>query len=189
MASQSFKRRAKYYRGRYSSTGIPSFEPIVRNLQLAISKIEVASERGLVNAVAHIRVKTEEETPSTPVDLGNLRASWFCASTKGGIEKDPVGLSGSFKNNKLRHIPAAQFKLWHTAALAEAIITTKIYLHGSMVMFGYSANYAMWVHENIGATFKRLEPPAGPKWFENALDRNHDKMLKIIRETSKAPLI
>lgn len=54
---------------------------------------------------------------------------------------------------------------------------------GPAVICGFSANYAVFVHEMIGAAFQR--PGAGPKFFQSALRRNHDKILQIIWENAK----
>jgi hypothetical protein len=161
------------------------FRKITTRLNKEIINIKVASARGLIMAAAHIRVETETKVYSTPVDLGNLRASWFIVSVKGEAV-DPVKHT-PFKNNKKRRIPAAQFKAWHTAAVAEAKGMTGGNPNRIKVFMGYSANYALWVHEMVGANFQRTDPEAGPKWFEEAVDRNHDKMLQIIAETSKIP--
>jgi hypothetical protein len=48
-----------------------------------------------------------------------------------------------------------------------------------LIQAGFSANYAMWVHENMEAKFQR--PGAGPKFFEAALNRNHKAILEAIR--------
>jgi len=75
------------------------------------------------------------------------------------------------------------------------------------IFFGFNANYAAFVHENIGADFtsprvrygpgkgrKRIytpRPGAGPKFLEAALKRNTYKILLIIRKkmTSSGELI
>jgi hypothetical protein len=54
---------------------------------------------------------------------------------------------------------------------------------GPAVICGFSANYAVFVHEMIGATFQRSG--AGPKFFQSALRRNQDKILQIIWENAK----
>lgn len=41
------------------------------------------------------------------------------------------------------------------------------------LIMGFSVNYAVWVHENIGATFQR--PGSGAKFFESSLKRNINK--------------
>lgn len=67
--------------------------------------------------------------------------------------------------------------------------------HG--LMFGFSANYALWVHEMVDADFKsprmRYGPKrwyvpregAGAKFFETALNRNHDEILSILADKMK----
>jgi len=52
---------------------------------------------------------------------------------------------------------------------------------GMYVLCGFTANYAAFVHEMIGATFKR--PGAGPKFFQSALYRNTGAMLDVIRQS------
>ena len=48
------------------------------------------------------------------------------------------------------------------------------------VFIGFSANYATFVHENVGANFNR--PGAGAKFFEASLKLNEDLMLEAIRQ-------
>lgn len=53
-----------------------------------------------------------------------------------------------------------------------------------VVRLGFSANYAWFVHEMVGANFQR--PGAGAKFLEAALKRNKDTILKTIaREARK----
>jgi len=47
------------------------------------------------------------------------------------------------------------------------------------IMFGYSANYALWVHEMVDAK-NWTRPGSGPKWLEASINRNHDTLLQII---------
>jgi hypothetical protein len=69
--------------------------------------------------------------------------------------------------------------------LAESEISAQDDLH--IVMMGYSANYAVHVHEgprgNLGANFKR--PGAGVKWFEAAFNRNAKKILRVIAANAR----
>jgi hypothetical protein len=46
------------------------------------------------------------------------------------------------------------------------------------LVMGFTANYAVHVHENIGANFQR--PGAGAKFFEASLKSNQSVMLSII---------
>jgi len=73
-----------------------------------------------------------------------------------------------------------------TGNLRASWFTTSFHKGGlSGLKIGFSANYAMWVHENIGASFKR--PGAGAKFFEASLKRNKDEIIKIIRNNAQIP--
>lgn len=50
---------------------------------------------------------------------------------------------------------------------------------GHEIRFGFTASYAWYVHENVGAEFQR--PGAGAKFFEAALKRNTGDILDIIK--------
>jgi len=46
------------------------------------------------------------------------------------------------------------------------------------IQLGFTADYAWYVHEMVGANFQR--PGAGAKFFEAALKRNTDQIVSII---------
>jgi hypothetical protein len=54
----------------------------------------------------------------------------------------------------------------------------------SIIIFGYSANYALFPHEMLGP-IKWSRPNSGAKWFEYAIKRNVDRVLHIIAVRSK----
>ena len=58
-------------------------------------------------------------------------------------------------------------------------------LNKPVVRIGFSANYAAFVHEMIGASFKR--PGAGPKFFQSAIRRNTGNIIKIIEREARIP--
>lgn len=71
-----------------------------------------------------------------------------------------------------------------TGNLRSSWISEAIYVSGKpAVICGFGANYAVYVHENIGATFQR--PGAGAMFFSASLNRNHKRILEIIREEAK----
>jgi hypothetical protein len=157
------------------------FAQIMRNLNIEIMKIKDATLDGLIMCAAHIRRETEKAgNIVTPVDLGNLRASWFVVSTKGQIS-DEFGASGNFVNRRGRHkkmqYPASRLKAEHIQAISEEQGIVKA-LHDPAVAMGYSAGYALWVHEMGEKNWKR--PGSGAKWFQQAVYSNRDQMLTII---------
>jgi hypothetical protein len=183
MASKKLLARSRYYAKKYPNTHIRGFEQVMNNLNAELSKMHYKSVRGAVNAVAFIRNDTEKTPYITPLDKGNLRASWFCVSRE-GAEPDPIGKSGHFRKLGNRW-SVAQFQSWHSDAKMEAKALTKGMPDVDLVVFGYSVIYAMWAHEMFGKHFKR--PSSGPKWFQDSMDRNQKKILQIIRETLKMP--
>jgi len=54
------------------------------------------------------------------------------------------------------------------------------------IRFGYSANYALWVHEMVDAK-NWTRPGSGPKWLEASINRNHGDLLQIVASETKIP--
>lgn len=52
---------------------------------------------------------------------------------------------------------------------------------GGSVIVGYTANYAIYVHENVGAHFQR--PGAQAKFLEEPLRKNKKKYVRIVSDT------
>jgi hypothetical protein len=62
--------------------------------------------------------------------------------------------------------------------------STPMYIKGQpAVRVGFTAMYAWYVHEKIGATFQR--PGSGPKFLEASLKRNQGKILAEIKKRAK----
>lgn len=157
---------AKKVTGSVKLTGA---EKVMKNLQKEIRKITGRSLKGSIKAVILIRRDMENTPPTIPVDLGNLRASWFTVSVL-----DASGGSANFKGEE-----AGQMASDHQSVVAEAAGELK----PTRVVFGFTARYTLAVHENMKVTFKR--PGSGPKFFESALRRNHKKIIKVIQKEAK----
>lgn len=56
-------------------------------------------------------------------------------------------------------------------------------LKGPYVSCGFSANYSVFVHENLKAVFQR--PGAGAKFFQASINRNKKNILGVIREEAR----
>lgn len=178
------------------NTGIYGFDKVLHNLNTEIGKITGATEKGAVEALAFIRYQTEHSKPKTPVDYGNLRASWFISTAK-RVHKGAT--TGLFKNNPTHRLSANRLAADHTQALADAKSELKkMSVYGIAVMGGYSANYAAAVHENIKAGFGRKSkradgkyksgwgrPGSGPKWLQFHFQGNTQAILKIIALNAK----
>lgn len=146
-------------------------DKLIKNLNKEFKNLSGdKAQRAFIRIVILLRRDMEKTTPTTPIDLGNLRASWYTVTTRN------VTGEGAIFNGETE---SAEMSADHAGAIARAKSLTKVYKHPVLVM-GYSANYAAWVHEMVDANFSR--PGSGAKWFEEALKRNQDKILKIMAE-------
>lgn len=150
---------------------------LMRNLNREIEGIKARSMKGLIMAAAYIRNDTEKTAPLTPVDLGNLRVSWFVVTAT----DIPVGKGSSQFKGAKAGILATEHAM--TVTEGQSIMASQSSGKKKFLMMGYSANYALWVHENIGANFKR--PNAGPKWLEASIKRNQVKIVQIIKDNAQ----
>ena len=57
--------------------GLKGFKNVTKNLNREIGKIKNRSFESLIESAILIRRSMEETPPLIPLDLGNLRASWF----------------------------------------------------------------------------------------------------------------
>lgn len=174
---------AAYYKRMFPNTRIEGFEDVMNNLNRELKGIKVRSHRGTVLAAAVIRRATETTPPLTPVDLGNLRASWFTVTSKGAVSvEEAIAATGTFKGPQQKKLEEG-----HRSTKAEAQAIVSAHKDKMATMLGYTAHYALYVHEgpggNPGAHFKR--PGAGIKWFEAAVKRNTQEIVRIIRDNAK----
>ena len=162
------------------NVGIKGMDIVLSNLNREILAIKARSTVGLIEAAIVIRRDMDKTPPLIPIDLGNLRASWFTVTGHGfGAGSRGGQQSGSFVGPQAGELSAAR-----STAISEGRAIASAF-KGPMVVMGFSANYAMWVHENMGATFQR--PGAGPKFFEASLKRNKKKILQIIGANTQIP--
>lgn len=179
MARPGSSRGADYMRG--FLWGVQGEEVVMRNLNAELEKIKARSEKGLTLAAAFILQQTEKVPPLTPVDTGNLRASRFITSASTlhtGVMKNEG--TGRFKGKNASKMYSNHGLVTGEAKMMVASKNTNSKKH---VMLGYTANYGGFVHEMIGANFKR--PGAGPKWFEAAVKRNIPKIVQIVKDNAQ----
>ena len=159
-------------------TRVKGLDIVLSNLNRVIRRTENQSLRGLIHAAALIRNETERTPPVTPVDLGNLVASWFVVASRKGLQ---AGGAAKFEGKK-----AAELSRMHENSIAAAkAVVHKMPRRTPLVIMGYSANYALFVHEMIGATFQRQG--AGPKWLETHFKRNRGNIIREVTRYAKIP--
>lgn len=156
---------------------LEGFDRTLKGLNVELARIKGRCNAGLIEAAILIRRSTETTPPLTPVDLGNLRASWFVTTAKSSVAGEDTG---NFKGKV-----AANMRADHTRVVTESksLIAANLSRKGEFIVIGYSANYALFVHEMLGAKFQR--PQAGPKWFQAALERNRGEIIRKVAERAK----
>lgn len=168
---------------------------IMHNLYAEIENIKGRTLTGMVKAVRQIQNDTDETIPLVPVKYGNLRSSFFCTTSNGTV---PIGRNAQFipeRDSKGHFTRGGNQKLAqlikdHRALLGFFANEAKTYgaAHGPTVIFGYTAFYAFWVHETIPSfsvgdqAIGWSREGSGPKWFEKAIQRNKDIVLRTIIE-------
>jgi len=151
-------------------TGI---DKVMKNLSQEVSKIEGRTLGGLIRGSILVRRHMAHNSPKVPIDFGNLNASWFTTTASGkGEESQP-----SFKGSNAGELASS-----HSAIMARAKSLAASTGYPVLYM-GFTANYAFWVHENVGAKFSR--PGSGAKFFESALKTNKAAILEEIRKNVK----
>ena len=165
---------------------IAGLEAVMAHLNKEIANITGRTSAGLARACLEIKRETETTSPLTPVDTGNMRASCFIAiNGLGGGLKDgqsprfsDIGADGTVHKGAAE-VAAQRHQEVTVAALSEVMSVRYPY-----AIMGYSAYYAGWVHENMEASHWS-RPGSGPKWFEQAVIRSHDKILRLIKKEVK----
>lgn len=146
---------------------------VLKNLNKEIEGVKNKSLKGLISSAILVRRDMEKKFPVIPVDFGNLRASWFIVTSRG---KKVSGFSPNFTGEKSGVMISN-----HT----ETISDTELLVKGKQpaVGMGFSANYAWYVHENVGQNFQK--PGSGAKFFQGSLNRNKKEILNTIVKEAK----
>lgn len=137
---------------------------VIDSFNKKVRKLEEVTLAGLVEAALFFK---RESIPITPYDTGNLRQSGFVIWQGGGDS------TARFKGKN-----AAEMKKDHKEVLAQRRRLLKERKNQIRVDIGYTANYAMYVHENPDAAHA-----AGTQWkfLQTVIDQQGDKALEYIK--------
>lgn len=144
----------------------------MKELDREIKELKGRTLEGLIHAVIELQREAE---PGTPIDVGNLRSSWFSVTYKG----EKIGIA------KFEGEDAGKLASHHNEIVQKAVQAAKGMGKDAqpIVLFGYTANYAVFVHENVDASFKR--PGAKARWLYAAMQSARSKMLAKIHEHAR----
>lgn len=152
---------------------------LMENLNKKAEEYTESSLRAMINFTIDVRRDMEVTSPKIPVDTGNLRASYFVVANR--IINDPT---------KGQKKPKGEERVRH-AQVKGMVKTAMQHYNTPAVAFGFSASYAIFVHENVDANFagkktgKKKDarrPGAGAKFFESAIARNKSNYVKYLKE-------
>ena len=143
-------------------------DAVLIKLNEEMKKIKFKTKSGLIRAGLFVQGEAQRRTPR---DLGNLINSAFTV-WDGGSKSNP-----RFKNGVNRSPVSSRMTSEHTRTIKEEGAQVK-YRANPMVEVGYSAFYAVYVHEDLEA--KHTVGVA--KFLQTAIHANFLKILKYIKE-------
>jgi hypothetical protein len=161
---------------------LKDFERVMTNINAEIRHIENATADGLLEAMEHVHRKADE---IIPVRTGAMRASWFTVSNGSKQTPNTFAIKAG-KNETLT--PSSQKKVAritgdYSAAVAEAKSEVESST-GPMVIGGYAAYYASFVHEGIAgtSTIQHLTRPGSQlEWLKKAFIDSTGTIMKILQ--------
>lgn len=153
-----------------SAVKIQGLDRVMKNLNKEIDQIKDRTMKGLIRASIII---TRGMDKKIPVDLGNLRASRFTTTPKSVRQ----GKSPTFKGDEVDKL-SQQHQMVVTDAQKVLMASKHV-----AIMMGFTAYYAWYVHEMVGATFQRGTAEA--KFFESTLKEKKDEVLAMIAKEAK----
>jgi len=161
-----------------------------------VDKIDGATEAGVIKAAMFIRRRSQK---LTPVRLGNLRASAYVIGS--GLNDPPEASGGGFKGDD-----AGNMEVGHKEEKLRVKGQTQMLARrGPVAAVGYSAVYALSVHENpksgaaggsaaadlarqpgSGVPLSTIHSKRGQfKFLEQPLKENEGRILDIIKREAR----
>jgi hypothetical protein len=170
---------------------ITGLQTVLSNLNKEIEKIENKTLAGLISGAIVIAYDVVNGPyPAVPVDTGNLQNSWFITANRGEVS---TGKTTKFVGDK-----ASEMMSNHANVITRE--KTKVSVSNTpTVAFGFTANYAWYVHENVSINHqapKKMivngktvmvarKATAGAKFLEASIKRCQGRILEEIRKEAK----
>ena len=145
---------------------------VMKNLNREIKKLKGRSMAGLIKGGIIIMRDMDKTPPLIPVDLNNLRASRYMVTGLGKNTEPAPSFEGEEKG---------KLKADHSSVVGKQLTKAA---GKSLVIFGFSANYAAAVEENNDPKVWN-RPGSGRAFMQSSIKRNQGKVLKTIAQTAK----
>ena len=154
---------------------VEGLDKVMKQLDDKVRKVRFQTKKGLIRAGLFIQGEAQKRVP---VDLANLKASAFTVWGDKSIEMKP------FKEDKGGKMSKDHVSVVGTEA-SKLSTYNAIPMTPFMVEVGFSAFYALYVHEDMQAK----HPNGGEaKYLQKAVSENRETILKLVKEEiSKVP--
>lgn len=159
----------------------------IKKLNAAYANLQIATYRGLYRGAVLI-LKTAQK--GCPIVTGNLRASGYVVTL--GVAGGGVGKAPQFRGDDKADMTSNHGNV--VGASRSALDKTA----GPQVIIGFSAMYALMVHENPNAgkghrdpkvpIYKRRSEVGGSKFLERAINQRKKQVLELIVAEGKRSL-
>lgn len=162
---------------------LEGLEGVMKNLNKAVKHIEGKTLSGLIRGAIIIRRSMEDATPKVPVDTGNLRASFFVVTSKGGLNTKGLIQTTNPEWKTGKNVDVSKLGANHSSVVSSSLSEAKSAKY-PVVILGFTANYAVFVHENYNAkNWNRTG--SGPGFLQAAVKRSQGKIVAVIAEEAK----
>jgi len=175
---------------------VKGLDDIMEKLNAYINDVPFVTKVGLIEAGLLIQKDAQSRTP---VDLGNLKASgmtvwkgkkavpmpaWKSSRAKGASPKKKSSTEGPSWRRRISvgEDKVALLREGHTSMSSELKQLTGLSddFWSPTVMVGFSAYYALWVHENLHVSHRVGEA----QFLRRAVICNFDKILAVVKQSN-----
>lgn len=157
---------------------VEGLDNALNNLAKEIKRIPFRTKKGMISAGFLIQ---RESQKLTPVDTGNLKNSAFVT----------WGLGTGSTGKTFKGSDASEMSERHNKVVSDEASTLSNSEMSPEVKIGYSASYAIFVHENTEASHVKSKTGKGgtadlvqvgeSKFLEKAIKRNKHRILQTIK--------
>ena len=155
---------------KWSNVTVEGFDRVQRNLNVVLENMKVNSTEGLTDVAKQIHRDADLIPPKIPRDTGNLRHSRFIVNKNGQVA---WGSKASFKPRGKGKWGGGDMQAHHQSVINKYKMKAKVKEY-PYVIYGYSAPYAVYVHEmgiavRGGRNINWTRPGSGAKFFQAAI--------------------
>lgn len=159
---------------------VKGLETVMVNLNKEVKQIKGRTPKGMLKGAIAVRRHMSTNSPKIPVDLGNLKASWFITVTGHAPRNASPSFKGTTPSERKRKVKLIAD---HRSVVSASNATVKAQKDPGLIM-GFTANYALPVHERYGAV-NWSKKGSGPGFFVSALKAKQKEILEHITNEAK----